>query len=74
MPIYAMNDGRAFTEYRPHGMFMSDLYSKHNLTSHRDFMTFMKNNTIEQKEIPDCSQKTCPVCQETLDWKPNFKK
>lgn len=70
-----MSDGRVFTEYRPHGMFMSDLYSKYNLRSHKDFIDYIKaNDNIEAKEIPDCAYKTCPVCKETLDWKPNFTK
>ncbi len=73
MPILGMSDGRAFTDYRPHSLYMSELYKNNNLQTNRDFIEFMKANKIETKEVPDCSYKSCPVCQETLEWKPKFK-
>lgn len=71
MPIFPINDSRSFTNYKPHSMYMTELYQKYNLSNHRDFINFMNTNTLEIPSEPQgCTTKTCPVCKEAVEWKP----
>lgn len=75
-----MNDGRQFTDYNPSCALNNFLQKKYNASNIHDYRYYLQKNAESiQKEFLKCASHnidggdsvSCPVCKETLSWKPN---
>lgn len=74
MPKFVMSDARAFTDYNPNCDLNNIIRKKYNVEN-GDYRSFLQANA--EKLIKDSYQKIdekpctlCPVCKESLDYKP----
>lgn len=80
---FTMSDARAFTSYEPNCQMYSNLQKQYAPKSTQDdFRGYLQANADKIMEAlakqtfeygADCSKKSCPVCKESLDWKPQQK-
>jgi hypothetical protein len=71
---FVMSDSRAFTDYNSNCTTNKMLQEKYapNSSEH-DYRLYLQRNAekIMQDLAPSTHNKLCPVCQESLDYKPS---
>jgi hypothetical protein len=69
-----MSDSRVFTDYKPSCSLNAALKEKYvpNSSDH-DFRLYLQRNAeqIMKDLTPSNDAKICPICQSSLDYKPN---
>ena len=77
---FVMSDKRSFTNFSPNCQMYMNLQNQYAPNSNQnDFRSYLQANAEQimkdQAKLieefgADCSKKTCPVCAQSLDYKP----